>query len=126
MADSARTDAIEAMGRAAAAGDIDFCDHAALLDAIPTEVGVRLFAIEREGMEPKVEWCRKCRDELPYGAPGVRAEFIPWGRLFDRDDLVGPCCEKHLPKSVDLNRIDMYAVTDLRSVYRLSEGTDSG
>ena len=63
-----------------------------------------------------VEHCRECKDELPFMAPSVRADFILWGRFFPPEAL-GPRCydhaESHLGHAA-MSRIDQYAVFDLR------------
>ena len=61
------------------------------------------------------EYCRECRDELPYGTwPLPLAEFILWGKFFP-PEAFGPKCYKHTAKWVQyMADIHQYAVFDLR------------
>lgn len=67
-----------------------------------------------------LEWCRECRDTQPYGAPGVPAEFILWGKLF-APEAFGPKCYRHALKHIGhggVSQIDQWAVFDLRPLQR--------
>jgi hypothetical protein len=73
--------------------------------------------------------CRECRDDLPFGAPGVPAEFIVWGKLAPPEAL-GPKCYdhavKHLGDAMPF-RAGQYAVVDLRPLRALvSPDTPTG
>jgi hypothetical protein len=74
--------------------------------------------VPRQSTVEVIEWCRECRDEREYGAPGVPAEFILWGKLLPPEAL-GPRCYSHAAKHLGhhgMSRIDQYAVLDLRKL----------
>ena len=69
----------------------------------------------------RIEWCRECRDESQWLAPGREADFILWGKLFPPEAL-GPRCYDHAAKWIgpaSMSQVDQYAVYDLRPVHRL-------
>lgn len=70
------------------------------------------------------EYCRECRDELPYGSKLPVAEFILWGKLFPREAF-GPKCYDHAVKYFPVERIDQWAVYDLRPINSLLDTLDS-
>jgi hypothetical protein len=73
--------------------------------------------------ETVIEWCRECRDEREWLAPGVPAEFVLWGKFFPPEAL-GPRCYDHAALhigSFNMGRIDQYAVLDLRQLTRSAE-----
>lgn len=60
------------------------------------------------------EYCRHWVDGKANNchAPAV---VIVWGKLAAPDEF-GPRCAAHLPRWLDMHRIDQYAVFDLRGV----------
>jgi hypothetical protein len=73
-----------------------------------------------------VEYCRDCRDELPYGAEIPVASFIIWGKLFPPEAL-GPKCYEHTLRWVEVGQLDQiyqHAVYDLRPVYEMLSAGD--
>jgi hypothetical protein len=68
------------------------------------------------------EYCRRCRDRDEITV----AEFIVWGRFFNKTYL-GPQCEWDLPPSVrrNMSQIDQWAIYDLRPINRLLEKEDA-
>ena len=60
-----------------------------------------------------VQYCRQCRDELPYLSKLPAADFIIWGKFFEPEAL-GPKCTMHALEWVDILYIDQSAVYDLR------------
>lgn len=71
-----------------------------------------------------IEWCRECRDEAAWLAPGREADFILWGKLFPPEAL-GPRCYDHAEKWIgraDMLQIEMCAVYDLRPVHKAARG----
>lgn len=70
-----------------------------------------------------IESCRQCRDELPFGAPSVPADFILWGKLLPSDAL-GPKCYEHAKEWLGpraMGQLDQYAVFDLRPLHGAGE-----
>ena len=68
----------------------------------------------------KIEFCRACRDELPWGQPLPLADFIIWGKLTPPEHL-GPRCTDHAEKALGWNfisQVDQWAVYDLRPLNR--------
>jgi len=59
------------------------------------------------------ETCRECRDKLLHGSALPLADFILWGKYFDKDAF-GPKCTDHARKWFDIARAGQYAVFDLR------------
>lgn len=71
------------------------------------------------------EYCRECRDEREWLAPGVPADFILWGKLLP-SEAFGPRCTDHavtwLPHL--LEQPDQYAVFDLRPYRQMRTDRD--
>ena len=65
-----------------------------------------------------VEYCRQCRDSLPYGSNIPRADFILWGMFFP-SEAFGPKCYTHASEWFNTSRVDQYAVYDLRPIHAL-------
>lgn len=62
----------------------------------------------------RTEHCRDCKDELPHGTwPLPLADFILWGKFFE-PAAFGPKCTFHARLYFPVDRIDQYAVYDLR------------
>jgi hypothetical protein len=61
------------------------------------------------------EWCR--HDKRNGDRCNRPAIVIVWGKLAARNEL-GPRCRDHLPKWLNLGRVDQYAVFDLRGLTR--------
>lgn len=61
------------------------------------------------------QYCRECRDEREWLAPGVPAAFILWGKLFPQEAL-GPRCYDHAARWLGrgIDQVDQHAVFDLR------------
>ena len=65
-----------------------------------------------------IEYCRECREELPYGSKLPRADFILWGKFFP-SEAFGPKCYAHASGWFEIALVDQYAVYDLRPIHLL-------
>lgn len=67
---------------------------------------------------PVPQFCRECRDELPYGSKLPEADFILWGKYFP-PEAFGPKCYFHASQWIKIELVDQYAVYDLRPANKL-------
>lgn len=94
-------------------------------EQIADERGTALDEAEATLAKVRREWCRECKDEREFGAPGVPADFILWGKLFPPEAL-GPKCWMHAEKHIGrgMTQIDQWAVYDLRPINAALDGGD--
>ena len=77
-----------------------------------------------EPSNPTIEHCRHWVDEK-VDRCNEPASIIVWGKLFEMDEL-GPRCSKHWPSSVHEDRLDQYAVFDLRPLHTVTDYSGVG
>lgn len=70
------------------------------------------------------ETCRDCRDKLPMGERVPAAEFVLWGKMFDRAAF-GPKCWNHAYRWFPIDWVDQWPVYDLRPVVTLHRTIDA-